>query len=231
MIRKRLLLGGLLVVASLTIALVAGSAQASPSRGMTNAAPHAAAPSIPTPSYAIFSNLGAGGAYQFFDAWCVTDVLAAPTNGCGHPFTTANGFVGNGTRLTQIDVALTNDNGPNNATVMLAQDDGSGGPNAFGLPGAVIRSWSVASQPPFGGCCAVTSVTASPSIPVGNGKRYWVVVAPGPNIQTTTSDAWNWNVFDSGGPTAQNHGAGWFRTDAVQGAFDVLACPKICKVT
>jgi hypothetical protein len=134
--------------------------------------------------------------------------------------------------VTQIDVALTNGAGANNATIKLARDDGSGGPSAFGLPGAVIGSWSVASQPPFGGCCTVTTVMISPSIPVGAGKRYWVIAEPGPNFFKTTVDIWNFNEFFDGGPSALAlNGTGWFRADLYQGAFDVLACPKVCKVT
>jgi hypothetical protein len=235
MIRRKLLFGGLLVVVSLAIAVVAGRAQASPVGGVHNpngVVPRAAAPSIPTPSSTIFSNLGVGGAYNEAGWWCVTDVLSAPDFGCGKPFTTANGFVGNGSRVTQIDVALGWDKGSNNATVKLAADDGSGGGVfGFGLPGQILGSWSVASQPPIGSCCVVTTVRISPSIPVGAGKRYWVIVAPGPSFFHTTSDGWNFNVFDAGGPVAQDNGAGFFGFNNVQGAFDVLSCSKLCKVT
>jgi hypothetical protein len=129
--------------------------------------------------------------------------------------------------VTQIKIALTNvAPSTNNATIQLAADNA-------GVPGAILGSWSVAQQPPFGGCCALTTVNVSPSIPVGYGKHYWVIANPGPNAFQNTEDGWNLTYNLSGGNVSFNStGTGYtwetFYTYAV--AMQVLGCGKLCGV-
>ncbi len=141
-------------------------------------------------------------------------------------FENANAFTpSTGSQITRIDLALTNVSGTNNATVELARDNG-------GLPGAVIRSWSVAGQPPFGGCCTVTTINVSPLIPVGAGHQYWLIAIAGPNVLNDTWDAWNFTYNGaSTGPVMSWNGATWIdNTGSPSSAFDVLGCGKLCKV-
>ena len=133
---------------------------------------------------------------------------------------------GSGAFVTKIDLALSHVLGTNNATVQLARD--SGGP-----PGTVLRSWSVANQPPFLHCCALTQINVSPLIPVAAGKRYWLIAIAGPNVLHTTWDMWNPNTIGQLGPVASNNfgSNGWILSSnaAGEGAFDVIGC-KLCKV-
>jgi hypothetical protein len=235
MFRRRLVGAAAVACIAAVIGVVAAGAQASaPVRDTNGAAakagPNGAAPNnAVSPNQVIFSNLGAGNAYDTVLGWCVTGLTSAPADGCGGSLQRwiGSAFTGNGGNVTQIDVALTYDNGTNGATVQLAADNGSG------LPGNVLRSWSVSGQPPVGTCCGLTTLTVSPSIPVGSGKTYWVVVKP---AGTSTSDLWDENTVGDYGPVAGNHnGSGWFSegppSATLRGAFDVLGCAKICRVS
>jgi hypothetical protein len=236
--RRKLAALGVLGTA-LVIGVVAGLAQAShaspPANAQSGALPvhhfakqSAAAPLAPLGSQVIFSNLGPGGAYAS-EGWCVTDInaLVIPPDSCGYPYTTANAFTGNGGRVTQIDLGLVYDGGTNNATVSLAADDG------FGEPGQILGSWPVANQPPYHSCCSLTTVHVSPSMPVGAGRTYWVIVSPGPNANQDTSDVWDANYYGDFGYFAQSQdgGATWSTYYGGQSAFDVIGCSKLCKVT
>jgi len=231
--RTTRLLAPALLVALAAIAALTGRAQASathPAQAHLGGVVHvqssgAAGAAFATPNQVIFNNLGPGGAYDGGNGWCVNDT-AAGGGGCGlGPYQKFAGrFTGDGSRVTQIDLALTHWSGTNNATIELAADGG-------GVPGTVLASWSVANQAPFGSCCVLTTVLASPSIPVGAGRYYWVVAIAGPSITHTGSDVWNWTYGDPNGPTAFNQGGGWIPYGGPTVGFDVLGCAKLCKVT
>jgi hypothetical protein len=219
MIRSRLLLTGLLAVAVAAIALVGGQARAaSPTPPRVGAAPPKASvarPAVTGSSTVIYDNLGPANNYEQFQGWCI-DGTAAP---CGVFALIAQPFTGNGGRLTQIDLALTHYGGTNAATVELHAD-------SAGLPGELLRTWSVTDLPPYGSCCPVTSLAASPSIPVGTGKVYWIVVTPGAD---DTSVVWNWNTQGAAGTWADDLGSGWSPFTGILSAYRVLGCSKLCK--
>lgn len=180
-----------------------------------------ASSALPTTAQTIFNNFGPGNAYDCCIGWTVSEPGSSPGL-----FENANAFTPSvGSQITRIDIALSNFFGTNNATVELARDN-------FGLPGAVIRSWSVANQAPFGGCCAVTTINVSPVIPVGAGLKYWLIAVAGPNFLNDTWDAWNWTYNDtSTGPVMSWDGVSWIdNTGDPSGAFDILGCGKLCKV-
>jgi len=209
----------------LSVLVVTGLAAAGVVAGRAQASVHVASrPSTVSSSTAsvIYSNLGPGGAYYPYDGWCVHGDVSAGV--CTGYQKVAMPFTGNGGTVTQIDLALTNSGGTNNATVQLVRDEA-------GVPGAVLGSWSVANQPPLGGCCALTTIHVSPTIPVGAGKKYWVVAGPGPNNQDDTADVWNWNSQLSTGTYAYNNGSGWTTAQSPVSAFDVLGCGKLCRVS
>jgi hypothetical protein len=232
MIRRKLLLVGLLVVASAAIAFVGGRAQAArPVPPEVGSAPVAAAKPEPrlsagkakptaklsatASSAVIYDNLGPGNSYSLPGGWCIDGTAA----GCGVFAVEAMPFVGNGGRVTQIDLGLTYFGGTNAAIVQLSADSG-------GLPGMVLRSWTVEGMPFYGTCCEVTTVTASPSIPVRAGKQYWVAVLPSAD---DTSEVWNWTADDLQGPFASDLGSGWSSYFDHVSAFRVLGCNKLCK--
>jgi len=230
MIRRTLLLVGLLVGAGAAIALLGGRAQAArPVPPKVGSAPVAAAKpkprlsagstkaeaSVGAPRAVIYDNLGPDNSYSLPGGWCIDGTAA----GCGVFAVEAMPFVGNGGRVTQIDLALTYFGGTNAAIVQLAADDG-------GLPGTVLRSWTVEGMPFYGTCCEVTTVTASPSIPVRAGTQYWVAVLP---FAADTSEVWNWTTDDLQGSFASDLGSGWGPYFDHVSAFRVLGCQKLCK--
>jgi hypothetical protein len=180
-----------------------------------------ASSALPTSAATVFSNFGPGNAYDSGVGWTVSE-SGSPTG----LFVNANGFTPSaGGYVSRIDVALSNVLGTNNATIELAQDSG-------GLPGAVIRSWSVAGQPPFGSCCTVTTINVSPLIALGAGHQYWLIASAGPNGLDDTWDAWNW-TYDgaSTGPAMSWDGNSWIdNTGQPSGAFALYGCGKLCKV-
>jgi hypothetical protein len=181
------------------------------------------AATLPLGQVTIFSNLG-----PFPNTYSgVTWVVSGPNSGFGR-FEVAQAFTpSSGAFITQIDVALSHFLGTNRATVQLAQDNG-------GLPGAVLRSWPLANQPPFNVCCPLTTIDVSPMIAVGAGKKYWLIAMAGPSLLGDTWDGWDQNSIGQLGPVAGNNFAsnGWFLIGSAEseGAFDVIGCPKLCKV-
>jgi hypothetical protein len=176
----------------------------------------AAAPALGFSAVRLFSNFGPGNAYNC----CVGGTIGGPGSPVGF-ITQANQFTPSRNGLVvQIDVALGHVTGSNSATIELAADNG-------GVPGAVLRSWSVSGQPAFGTCCTVTTVQSYPPISVFAGTTYWVIAS----AASDTWDAWNWNSIGQVGNVAFDTGSGWtVVSGATTYAFDVLGC-KLCKVT
>jgi hypothetical protein len=185
----------------------------------TSAAPPA---SLPIGSVVIHNNFGPSYGYNCCTGWTASESGSAPGL-----YRAANAFVpATSAWVTQIDVALSNNSGTNNATISLASDNG-------GVPGTILGSWSVANQPHFGSlsCCVVATVHTSRMIPLGAGGQFWLIVDGGPNVANNTWDAWNWNTTGDTGLDAYNHGAGWVLQPAqTLGAFDVIGCAKLCRV-
>jgi len=235
MIKHKLFVAALLVGVLGTVAVVAGRAQAgarsAKSAGpITRVAPMASAvtssaaspASLPFGSVFIHNNFGPSDGYNCCTAWTVGASASVPGL-----FRAANAFVpATSAWVTQIDVALSNAAGTNNATISLASDNG-------GVPGTILGSWSVANQPVFGSlsCCVVATIQTGRLIPLGAGRQFWLIVDGGPNVANNTWDTWNWNTTGDTGLDAYNTGAGWvLQPDMTLGAFDVIGCPKICKV-
>lgn len=173
--------------------------------------------SVPSGAFVIYSNLGPGNAYACCIGWTVSESGSGP----GY-FTSAMSFTpSSSAQVTQIDVALGHVSGANNATIELARDAG-------GIPGTVLGAWGVAGQPPLGTCCGLTTIHTG-LIPVGAGRTYWVVAIAGPNGSDDTEDAWNFNTTGATGGDIYN--GTWFMYGNPTGAFDVIGCGKICKVS
>ena len=205
-------------VAGLGIASAAG-ATGTPWITRTTAAPGArtSAPALPSGAFYIYDNFGPGNAYDCCNGWTVSESGSIP----GY-FTSAMSFVpSSSAQVTQIDLALGHVTGTDNATIELARDNG-------GDPGTVLGSWSVAGQPTFGSCCTVTTVHTG-LVPVGAGRTYWVLAIAGPNGSNDTWDAWNFNTTGAVGGAIYN--GTWFHYGNPTGAFDVIGCGKICKVS
>jgi hypothetical protein len=170
-----------------------GAAQASSSPAPLspkNAPAAAGGPVVqsPSPQFAtntvFFSNVGPGGSFSS-TAWCVSGA----TSPCGR-FDEAMPFFPSVSGLvTQIYVGLVNVSGTNAALVQLAQDNG-------GVPGAILASGGIAGSPHIGATCCVGSISVSPSVPIGYGHRYWIIVRP---AASNTYSGWNWSYY--GGST------------------------------
>jgi hypothetical protein len=209
----------LVLVLCAALALTVGVSTASAGGGAGVALPSVAR-SLTVGPMTIFNNLGVfPNTYACCGGWTVSGPQSAFNR-----FEAAMAFTPSQSAfVTRIDVALSHELGTNKATIELAQDSG-------GLPGAVIRTWSVANQPPFLSCCALTTINVSPLISVDAGKQYWLIATAGQN----TWDTWNGNTIGQLGPVADNNFAsgGWILSGsaATEGAFDVIGC-KLCKVS
>lgn len=214
--KQKFVLTALLVVGLVTVGSVAGQAKASA----------LALSTVPPGQVTIYSNLGPGNSYDPWNSWCVV-LLPWPPNPAlcpPAPQAVAMAFTGNGGYVTQIDLGLTFIDGTNAATVQLATDNG------YPAPSQVLRSWQVANQPLIYTCpCGLTTVHVSPAIPVAAGRRYWVIVRPGTSM---TADAWNHTYNAAQGLIGVYYDwwGRWQVGDAPMSAFDVIGCPKLCKV-
>jgi hypothetical protein len=175
------------------------------------------AASLPTGAFYIYNNLGPGNAYNCCVGWTVGE----PGSTVGLATSAMSFTPSSNAQLTQIDLALGHVNGANNATIELAHDNG-------GIPGTVIGAWGVAGQPAMGTCCGLSTVHTG-LIPVGAGRTYWVVAIAGPNGADDTWDAWNWNTTGATGGDYYN--GTWYQYGNPTGAFDVIGCGKLCKVS
>jgi len=156
----------------------------------------------------IYSNFGPGNAYSTTGFYAVSG-SASPDGAV----TFAMAFTPSGTfTLTQIDVAITHSSGTNSVSLTLNLD-------GFGLPGAVLETWSLSSLPAIAACCTVETVTPVGSIVLYPGAQYWLVASA---IASDTIDAWAVNTTGAIGPVAENLGSGFVMTSGTLGAFDVL---------
>jgi hypothetical protein len=174
-------------------------------------------------SQVIFSNLGPPGPTYY----CCLGWLVTGSGTFYRQVENANAFTpSQNTYITQIDVAVSHASGTNNMTLELVRDDG-------GLPGSVLRSWSLANQPPIGTCCALTTIRVGSRTAVLAGRQYWLVAIAGPNSLNDTVDGWNftWNGAQTGPVMSNYDGAGWIQVGYESGAFDVLGvpCGKLCR--
>jgi hypothetical protein len=215
-----------LMLGLVAIGVVAGRAQASSPAPRAPTSAKSAAASVPaaqapSPQFAsntvFFSNLGPGGSFDP-TGWCVTGATA----GCGSRFDEAMPFYPSVSGIvTQIYAGVTNVAGPNAALVQLAQDNN-------GVPGAILAGGYVFGSPPFGSTCCAGSISISPSVPIGYGHRYWVIVRAATSM---TFDAWNWSYY--GGTTAfaySVNGTTWNSSFGAISSFAVIGCSKLCKV-
>ena len=174
----------------------------------------AALASLPAASHAdvIFSDLGAGNSYNC----CVGFTISGPSSIPGFYAAQGDGFISPGPyNVTQIDIALTNASGTNEADISLWT-------NVGGLPGAILGNWTVTNQLHFGSTSnALTSISGITGITLTSGGSYYLIAAP---IDADTWDAFNENITGAGGPHVQNLGSGFTGgcCTATIGAFDVL---------
>jgi PEP-CTERM motif len=174
----------------------------------------AALASVPVASSAdvIYSNLGAGNSY----VCCTGETISGPSSFSGFYSAQGNGFTSPGTyNVTQIDVALTNASGTNEADVSLWTSVG-------GLPGAILGNWIVTNQPYFASTSnTLTTISGITGITLTSGDNYYVIAAP---IASDTLDAFNFNNTGALGPIVADSGSGFTGglCCGVIAAFDVL---------
>jgi hypothetical protein len=133
----------------------------------------------------IFSDFGSGDSVQGA-SYCVDGASIAPF--CSSGLSGPNGlapaalFVSTGSfDVTQIDVALTYVEGPNDAVVALYTD-------VSNAPGSLLGSWTVAGQPP--NIPPVTTISGISGIALVAGGSYFIEISPG---NAGTEDMWNEN--------------------------------------
>ena len=130
----------------------------------------------------IFSDLGPGNSYDNGNAWEVGQ------GGNLWGYIPASGFTSQGNyHLSEIDLALANYSGTNEATVSLWTDFG-------GMPTNQLGSWNVSGQGQYGANESITAITGITGITLHAGDRYFVEIAAQPGIDgSSTVDAWNFN--------------------------------------
>lgn len=161
----------------------------------------------------VFSNFGPGvPAFDTVDRY----VIAGPTSSFGSAVSQGEGFtVSASGYLSTINIALSNDGGPNNAHLFLA--DGSSG-----VPGLVLESFTLTGLPPAG-----TTYTPEVIISANNpfltaGTTYYLYDAE-PGAQVTE---WNFNSQGEKGPHFRTRPDGSVNiSTATQGAFSVQVNP------
>jgi PEP-CTERM motif len=156
----------------------------------------------------IFSDLGPGNSYNCCYALDVTG------SGPGYQ-ATANGFTSPGAYdVTQIDIALANISGTNEAEVSLWTDVG-------GVQGTELGDWTVNDQPAFGSTSTeLATISGITGVNLAAGSSYYLVVAP---IAADTYDVFNFNSTGASGPVLVNLGSGFFQYGTTLTAFDVLS--------
>ena len=130
--------------------------------------------------------------------------------------------------VTKVEVAVGWVEGFNGLVVALYSD-------ASGVPGKVIKAWSVTNLPNFGSCCATVAAHDTAGVPITAKTQYWIVVKTN-NKSSNTFAAWNvedvdqvdseltafWCSDDKGGSCGSDNDV-WIAGQAVPGhAFAVL---------
>lgn len=134
----------------------------------------------------IFNNLGT--AYPLGIYWCCTGgTISGELSDIEAEFWEAAAFTPRADgRVMAIAIALSHVSGTSKVTLSLNDDVG-------GVPGAVLRKWTVSNMPQFRSCCVVNVKKDDAGIPVKAYRQYWVAVTTEPN-----SDAYvTWNLNDS----------------------------------
>jgi len=157
----------------------------------------------------IHGNLGDGS--NVYDC-CIGLTVAGRASIVGRSAVTANAFEpGDNYTVTGIALALTHAAAPNIYNVSLNADNA-------GVPGAVLREWTVTNLAWFGTCCGVVVVRSWSALPITQGTRYWVVAS---TESHNTLGAWNLNSRGAVGPVAQQVDGTWVPFGYVQGALAV----------
>lgn len=105
--------------------------------------------------------------------------------------------------VTEIDAAVENAAGTNQADISLYTDDG-------GVPGIALKTFKVTGLQGVSGCCGLAVGKDAKGIPVKGGVTYWVAVTTDKK-SSDTFDIWVDNSTDEihAAPVAVNQGAGW----------------------
>lgn len=90
--------------------------------------------------------------------------------------------------VNRIVVAASLFKGTNKLVAGFYDDDG-------GVPGTLLKSWSITDLPPTGSCCVVESINDDAGLPVIGGKQYWVALGTDAS-DADTHAAWNSNDTD-----------------------------------
>lgn len=180
---------------ALVLAFSAGSAQAQddPAHAMIVQGPHAKLMLVPeSPSSPESGKIEESGLVTIFDSiagkypkgkyWCCEGYnVMGPNQGeqwMGGGFTPTTNHT-----VTRIEVAVGWSQGPNGVVLSLNADSN-------GVPGQVLKSWSISNLPVFGTCCTLVVKTDKAGIPVTAGQQYWVVLSTNDN-EADTVDGWN----------------------------------------
>jgi hypothetical protein len=140
----------------------------------------------------IFSNLASQ--YPNGEYWCCTGYnIMGPNSGVGEQWIGAAFTPSGNHTATQITVAVGFSQGTTNGAVVSLYRDKNG------VPGKVLKSWTVSSLPSFGTCCTLAVVSDSVGVSLTGGKQYWVVVKTD-NTEMDTVDGWNVDDTDQVNP-------------------------------
>jgi hypothetical protein len=146
----------------------------------------------------IYGNIGT--AYPKGAYWCCEGfTITGPTAISGFPeFWSAAAFTPTANHtVIKIEVAAGYVEGTNGLVLALYND-------ASGVPGTLIKAFSVSNLPNFGSCCTVVSATDKAGVAVTAGTQYWVVLKTN-SKESNTYAAWNVNDTDEvdSAPAAQ----------------------------
>jgi hypothetical protein len=152
---------------------------------------------------AIFSNIGTK--YPKGEYFCCEGyTISGPTSDIGSTNWLAAAFTpAASATVTEVDVAVGYVTGTNGITIGLYADAG-------GVPGTLLKSFTVSSLPTFGSCCALAVAKDKAGVPVTAGTQYWITLTT-PGKESSTWDAWNLNTTDQvdTATIAVNTGSGW----------------------
>src|SRR5579859_275203 len=174
----------------------------------------------------VFSNIGSG--YSSVHGLSVNDVapigpLSETNSESASLFTVASG---SGFDLTQIDIALVDDNIAGGITVNDIYDVKLM-TNSSGLPGTVLHTWTLTNVPADDG--SVTTIQSSQiisgitGITLTGNTTYWLAAFP---HQLGTQGKWMEPTVDNGTfANSTNFGTTWSATTFTEGAFDILGTP------
>ncbi len=141
----------------------------------------------------IFSNLASQ--YPNGEYWCCTGYnIMGQNSGVGEQWIGAAFTPTANHTATTVTVAVGFSQGTTNGAVLTLNSD------SHGVPGKVLKSWTLSNLPTFGTCCTLVAKSSGSGAPLSAGKQYWVVLKTN-GSQLDTVDGWNVDDTDQVNPS------------------------------